>query len=220
MDLFDKIYTLHHMLQTRRYPVSRKEIESHLECSRATAKRVIAHMRDYLNAPIIYQTEPPGYIYDRQENPKFELPGLWFTGNDLHALLSLQHLLREIKPGLLDDLLQPVKKRIEAILNSKYLEQAPLAGKIKILGMAMRRGEQDHFKIIAAAVLKRRQLRITYHSRSQDEVTERVVSPQHLVHYRDNWYLDAWDHGKKAMRSERLPPKKVSSLRTLSRTII
>jgi predicted DNA-binding transcriptional regulator YafY len=28
-----------------------------------------------------------------------------------------------------------------------------------------------------------------------------VVSPQRLVHYRDNWYLDAWCHQKEALRS-------------------
>lgn len=27
---------------------------------------------------------------------------------------------------------------------------------------------------------------------SSKEVTEREVSPQRLVHYRDNWYLDGW----------------------------
>ena len=28
-----------------------------------------------------------------------------------------------------------------------------------------------------------------------------MISPQRLAHYRDNWYLDAWDHGKRALRS-------------------
>jgi len=27
------------------------------------------------------------------------------------------------------------------------------------------------------------------------------VSPQRITHYRDNWYLDAWDHERKALRS-------------------
>ena len=30
---------------------------------------------------------------------------------------------------------------------------------------------------------------------------ERTVSPQRLTHYRDNWYLDAWDHEREALRS-------------------
>lgn len=44
-------------------------------------------------------------------------------------------------------------------------------------------------------------MRIRYHSRSKDERTERVVSPQRLIYYRDNWYLDAWDHLREALRS-------------------
>src|SRR5690606_19724798 len=34
-----------------------------------------------------------------------------------------------------------------------------------------------------------------------DETTAREVSPQRLAHYRDNWYLDAWDHDRQALRS-------------------
>jgi predicted DNA-binding transcriptional regulator YafY len=30
---------------------------------------------------------------------------------------------------------------------------------------------------------------------------EREVSPQRLVHYRDNWYLDAWCHKRQALRT-------------------
>src|SRR5690606_2401358 len=29
----------------------------------------------------------------------------------------------------------------------------------------------------------------------------RKVSPQRITHYRDNWYLDAWDHEREALRS-------------------
>jgi predicted DNA-binding transcriptional regulator YafY len=44
-------------------------------------------------------------------------------------------------------------------------------------------------------------VRLKYHSRSKDEVTDRLVSPQRLTRYRDNWYLDARDHLRKALRS-------------------
>ena len=27
------------------------------------------------------------------------------------------------------------------------------------------------------------------------------MSPQRITHYRDNWYLDAWDHDREALRS-------------------
>jgi len=59
----------------------------------------------------------------------------------------------------------------------------------------------EWFRVAAEGVLQRRRLNIRYHSRSRDEITDRVVSPQRLTHYRDNWYLDAWDHFRKALRS-------------------
>ena len=37
--------------------------------------------------------------------------------------------------------------------------------------------------------------------RSRDETNEREVSPQRLVHYRENWYLDAWCHLRNELRS-------------------
>ena len=38
-------------------------------------------------------------------------------------------------------------------------------------------------------------------SAARAHVTERDVSPQRLIHYRDNWYLDAWCHLRQALRS-------------------
>jgi predicted DNA-binding transcriptional regulator YafY len=44
-------------------------------------------------------------------------------------------------------------------------------------------------------------LRISHFSRQNGKTTEREVSPQRLVHYRDNWYLDAWCHLRDDVRS-------------------
>ena len=53
----------------------------------------------------------------------------------------------------------------------------------------------------ASALLNRRQLQIAFHSRATNETTERAVSPQRLVCYRENWYLDAWCHLRQDIRS-------------------
>jgi proteasome accessory factor C len=54
---------------------------------------------------------------------------------------------------------------------------------------------------VASATLQRRRLWIEYHARSTDAVTDRNLSPQRIVHYREGWYLDAWDDDKDALRS-------------------
>ncbi len=60
MDRFDRIFELNRLLQSARHPVSRRRIEQELECSRATAKRIVDDLRIYLNAPIVYDRERNG----------------------------------------------------------------------------------------------------------------------------------------------------------------
>ena len=50
-------------------------------------------------------------------------------------------------------------------------------------------------------LLERHRIGFDYRARSTDEKTRRSVSPQRLTHYRDNWYVDAWDEERKALRS-------------------
>ncbi len=76
-----------------------------------------------------------------------------------------------------------------------------VARRIRILHMAARPAQHEHFQIIATALLGRRRLSMEHYNRRTDETTDREVSPQRLVYYRDNWYLDAWCHLRRALRS-------------------
>ena len=49
--------------------------------------------------------------------------------------------------------------------------------------------------------MKSMQKPLTYYARGTNEITEREISPQRLIFYRDNWYLDAYCHLRKALRS-------------------
>jgi predicted DNA-binding transcriptional regulator YafY len=64
-----------------------------------------------------------------------------------------------------------------------------------------RKLNQQVFRVVAGAVLARQQLRFRYRARTTGADNVRHVSPQRLTHYRDNWYLDAWDHDREALRS-------------------
>jgi len=181
--------------------VPRHVLQERLECSRATIIRIIRDMRDCLGAPIEYDRDASGYHYNRADGQPYELPGLWFKASELHALLTVQRLLAELQPGLLESHIAPLRERIERILKSRNNSQGDTKSRIRILSMASRRVDPAHFPIVADAVLRRKRLNIIYHGRVDNKTTERVISPQRLAHYRDNWYLDAWDHTKRALRS-------------------
>ncbi|MDC8444496.1 MAG: YafY family transcriptional regulator [Nitrosomonas sp.] len=202
MNNLQRIYQLHRILASHRLPVSHKRLEEQLECSRATVTRTITALRLYFNAPLEYDRERNGYYYDARESGVFELPGVWFDAHELYALLTVQQLLEHIQPGLLGAQLKPVKDRLEKILAGQQPNNPQIsASRIRILSMMGRQADLKHFQSAASAVLQRRQLDITYHSRGRDQQTRRTLSPQRLTHYRDNWYLDAWCHKREALRS-------------------
>jgi len=201
MDRLQRIYKLHRVISSRRNPVSRSTLEQELECSRATVKRIIQEMKLYFNAPLEYDRERNGYYYDTRGGQTFELPGVWFNESELHALLTTQQLLEQLQPGLLGSHLKPIKERVEKLLAAGQHDSSEIAKRVRILRMAGRNTSGEHFQTVAGALLQRRRLAIRYHGRSNDEETQREVSPQRLTHYRDNWYLDAWCHQRNGLRS-------------------
>lgn len=201
MDKLDRIHQLHRLFSSRRSPIASARLCQELECSRATLMRDLEWLRDIMGAPIIYDHEHNGYCYDPAQSA-FELPGLWLNASELHALLSLNHLLAQLQPGVLNSLIGPVRERIEKLLGARQLAGPGLAEKVLILSQHARQLPTDTYETVIQALAEGRQIHLTYHAR-RGETTPlpRQISPQRLVHYRDNWYLDAWCHTRQGLRS-------------------
>ncbi len=202
MDRTERFYKIDQLLQERRV-VPMEMLIDKLGVSHATVKRDLEYLRDRLNAPIVWDREFRGYRYDtpQEDSPRYSLPGLWFNATEVHALLTMEYLLSNIQPGLLGPHIAPLRTRIRLLLESGDHSASEVARRIRFLHMAARPVEPGHFQAISSALLRRRRLRIHHYNRKIDEVIERDVSPQRLVYYRDNWYLDAWCHLRKGLRS-------------------
>ncbi len=202
MDRYERILTLHRLLKAAHYPVPLPRLLGELECSRATLYRDIAFLRDALGAPVEGAgTESAAFRYALGEGERFELPGLWLTSDELAALLALNELISRSGPGVLAGALAPFKSRIESLLSDQGSGKALPIERIRVITWGERKLDQQVFRIVAGAVLERRQLRFSYRARTTNADSHRRVSPQRLTHYRDNWYLDVWDHDREALRS-------------------
>lgn len=200
MDKFDRVYAAHSILSQRRSPISRRDLAERLECSVPTVYRIVSLLRTQLNAPIEFDRSAQGYCYKKELNGvRYELPGLWFSAEELQALIVFDSLFERLEPGLLGEHLAPLSRRVRELLEHKRLGLGEAARRIRLFGMGTRRAGR-YFGLLAAATLQRRRVQIAYHGRERDEITERVISPQRLVHYRDNWYLDAWCHRVNGLR--------------------
>lgn len=175
------------------------------EISPATLKRDLAHLRDRMNAPLVFDRELGGWRLDQDAvamGPKYELPGLWFSADEIHALLTMQQLVAGLDAGgLLRSHIDPLMDRLKQLVGSGESTHAEIARRIRVTRMSARRIHIPHFQTAASALLTRRRLWIEHHVRGRGESRERDVSPQRLVHYRDNWYLDAWCHLRDGLRS-------------------
>lgn len=202
MDRTERFYRIDRLLRENRVVTIDRFLEQ-LSVSRATFKRDLEYMRDRLNAPIEWDRDSGGYRFVEPAGaaPEYELPGLWFNQSEILALLSMERLLEEIEPGLLGPRLEPLKDRLANLIESASHSADDVRERIRVLRMASRSRKIRFFEPIASALMNRRRLHLDYFVRMRNELTHREVSPQRLVHYRDNWYLDAWCHHADDVRS-------------------
>jgi predicted DNA-binding transcriptional regulator YafY len=197
----ERLYQLRKLLLGRK-SISIQKIIADLETSRATAVRDIQYLRDRFGFPIRWDAETRGYKLESESanSADVELPGLWFNASEIHALLTMDQLLRNLEPGILRSHIEPLQSKLQEILGVGDHSLTEIDKRVRVLPMSARRVHPKNFEVIATALLSRRKLHISYFSRSAGEGSERDISPQRLVHYRDNWYLDAWCHSKRGLR--------------------
>jgi predicted DNA-binding transcriptional regulator YafY len=198
-----RLYRIESLIRSRG-PVSREVLLQELEVSPATLKRDLEYLRSRMGAPIEYDALANGYRFaTARMGTKHELPGLWFDEAELYSLLMAQQLLSGLdSDGLLSRHLQPLLDRIHHLLGSS--EGAAGADKLMervlIISALKRPVPSRFFERVSTALLSRQRLHLRYLTRGRREVSERDVSPQRLVHYRNTWYLDAWCHRVDGLR--------------------
>ena len=131
MDRTERFYRIQRLLRTRRQvPIA--DFLGELEISRATFKRDIEYMRDRLNVPIDWDRESGGYRLAASAQGS-ELPGLWLSPREIHALLAAEQLLDALEPGILGAYLAPLRERLAAALGDESRSATEVRKRIRLL---------------------------------------------------------------------------------------
>ena len=202
MSDMERLHRIKYMIQQRKC-VPIEDFLDELEISKATFKRDLDYLRDRLKASIKYDRFLGGYKFENpDEVNKIEMPGLWFSEKEATALVLMQHLLSSLdQGGLIGPHIEPLTAIIDGILGQSETSAKELRKRIKVIGMGSRKNSIENFSEIGAALLKRNRLDIAYFSKGKGEDTTREISPQRLIYYRENWYLDAFCHMRNDLRS-------------------
>ena len=201
MDRTERFYKIELLIRSRG-GISFAGLLAELEVSRATLKRDLEYLRSRLNAPIAYDRLDNGYHFAGGADARaHELPGLWFSQTEIHALLTMHQLILGLDAeGVLGRHLQPLLDKLHGMLGASESEALELMRRIRIVGAARRPVPARFFELVGSALMKRQRLAMSYFSRSRQSESRRTVSPQRLTHWRNTWYLDAWCHASDGLR--------------------
>ena len=202
MDRTERFYKIELLLRSRGC-VGFAALRDELDVSPATLKRDLQYLRDRLSAPIVYDRFDNGYRFEAtpERGERHELPGMWFSEAEIHALLTMHQLLAGLDDdGVLSRHLQPMVDKLQGMLGADESEARELMRRVKLISTARRRVPSRHFELLGSALVQRKRVWLRYFKRSDRSVSEREVSPQRLVNYRNTWYLDAWCHSSDGLR--------------------
>lgn len=199
MDRTERFYRILNLLNTRR-AVPREAFLRTLEVSAATFKRDLEYLRDRLDAPVVWDRELRGYRLATAPG-RFQLPGLWLTQGELLSMVVAETMLAELEPALIGETLRPLRDQMERLVSELPLSVGDFRDRLRFVGATRRPVCQKVLRALLEALVSRRQLQMTYLTRGRGADTTRTVSPQRLVRYRDNWYLDAWCHLREGLRT-------------------
>lgn len=199
MSEITRLYRYKSMLSGRR-ALSKLELMSTLEISEATLKRDLAKLRDQLNIPVVFDRDAGGYRM-ASGHSDVELPGVWFSPQELSALATIQHMLDQLQMTFIGAKLKPLEQKLAALMKSHGLDGPASARKVRLVHAGKRLPPMNCFDTIAMATLAEKQVKVTHFNRQTGTSVVRTISPFRLVHYRDNWYVDGWCHLRQGIRS-------------------
>ena len=202
MDRTERFYKIELLIRNRGQ-VSFEALRAELEVSRATLKRDLQYLRERLDAPIVYDRLDNAYRFGGGTRGRaHELPGLWFSDKEIHALLTMHQLIQGLEAeGVLGRHLQPLLDKLHGMLGSDDVAARELMQRVNIVAAARRPVNARFFELIGSALLRAPSASSCCTSRAAARSeSRREVSPQRLTHYRNTWYLDAWCHRSDGLR--------------------
>lgn len=198
MNKLERLQAIKNQLRNRKHPTPVAWLSMQYDCSEKTIRRDIEALNDQQQLPCyIHQSQ----VYlDEHRMQQLELDGYWLSADELQALFALNITVEQLSQGALAQQLKPIKSRLQKLLYDDKLAGG-LVQKIKILEIAQRSISTKIFNQIVDALGKDECLEIHYWKRHENQISTRNISPQQLVRYKDNWYLDAFCHKSNALRS-------------------
>jgi len=194
----ERMLRIHQAVSSGQFP-NASTLASEIEVASKTIHRDIEFMRDRLNLPIEFDSTRNGYHYTEEVSA---FPTMQITEGELFALVVAEKALQQYRGTSFEKpLLSAIKKMEQALPDTISVNLADIEQTISFRTRAEPILDLKIFDVLAKAVSERKQLELAYRKPGQPKGEARVVDPYHLANINGEWFLFAYDHARKDIRT-------------------
>ena len=198
---------IHQAIAAGRYPNATK-LASEIEVVTKTIHRDIEFMRDRMGLPIEYDSRRYGYHYTQEVSA---FPALQITEGELVALLIAEKALQQYRGTSFEKPLVSAFRKMESSLpDTISFNFADWDQSISFRTSAEPVLNLEVFDALAKATAGHRQVELAYRKPGSRQIERRIVDPYHLANVNGEWFLFAFDHLRKDIRT--FVPSRVQSI--------
>ena len=170
-------------------------------------------MRDRLNLPLEFDKSRKGYFYTGEVSG---FPTMQITEGEIFALVVAEKALQQYRGTSFEKpLLSAIKKMESALPDTISLNLADIERTISFRTRAEPILNLEIFATLAKAVAQRQQLELHYRKPGH-AAEKRLVDAYHLANINGEWYLFAYDHARKDLRT--FVPARIQSVKPTGKT--
>ncbi len=139
------------------------------------------------------------------------------TEGELFALVVAEKALQQYRGTSFEKpLLSAIKKMEQALPDTISLNLADIEQTISFRTRAEQILDLKIFDVLAKAAARREQIELAYRKPGQTKPEARIVDPYHLANINGEWYLFAYDHARKDLRT--FVPARIQSIKPTGKT--
>jgi proteasome accessory factor B len=194
----ERMLRIHQTIQAGNYP-NASTLARELEVSTKSIHRDLEFMRDRMNLPLEYDASRFGWFYTEKISA---FPTLQITEGELFALLVAEKAMQQYRGTHFErPLLSALKKLSASLPDTISLNLADWEQTISFRTSAEPILNLEIFDALAKATTHHQELKLTYRKPGKHPIEDRFVDPYHLANINGEWFLFAYDHLRKAIRT-------------------
>ena len=209
----ERMLRIHQAVQAGKYP-NATTLAAEIEVVVKTIHRDIAFMRDRMDLPIAFDTKRNGYHYTAEVG---SFPSLQLTEGELFALCVAEKALEQYRGTSFEKpLLSALRKMEQSLPETISINLGELGKAISFRTRAEPILNLKIFDVLAKATSQRQQIELDYRKAGSAAPEKRLVDPYHLANINGEWFLFAFDHLRKDIRT--FVPARIKSVKPTGKT--